>query len=152
MVANRKHRPGDAVKPPRSIGERLADARRVAAISLRELARRSGVSVGHLSRLERSLQEPTIGLLTAIAGALGLGIVDLLLDPGDDLRHQVMARTAGLDEEQLREVLGVLGRLQGSIETPTGLLAEPWTTVVVPRRRKETSRTRLIARRRPRKG
>ncbi|HIY67079.1 MAG TPA: helix-turn-helix domain-containing protein [Candidatus Agrococcus pullicola] len=47
-------------------GERLAD-----------VARRAGVSPQYLSEVERGLKEPSSEILAAIAGALGLTLIDL---------------------------------------------------------------------------
>jgi transcriptional regulator with XRE-family HTH domain len=65
-------------------------AQRVAAdLSLRELSDRTKVSNAYLSQLERGLHEPSLGVLRAIASALGVPLGSLLaragvLDGGED--------------------------------------------------------------------
>jgi transcriptional regulator with XRE-family HTH domain len=67
----------------RVLGDLLRDARRQRRISLRELARRSGVSAGQLSRIEAGeVEQPTIGTLTAIADAFGRPVEPLLIATG----------------------------------------------------------------------
>ena len=56
-------------------GERLADT-----------ARRAGVSPQYLSEVERGLKEPSSEMIAAIAGALGVTLVDLTITVAQDLR------------------------------------------------------------------
>ena len=61
----------------------LLRAQRVAAdLSLRELADRTKVSNAYLSQLERGLHEPSLGVLRAIASALGVPLGSLLTRAG----------------------------------------------------------------------
>lgn len=55
---------------PREIGEFIRDLRRSASISLRELAKRAGVSNPYLSQIERGLRRPSAEVLSQIASAL----------------------------------------------------------------------------------
>jgi transcriptional regulator with XRE-family HTH domain len=41
------------------------------------LAQAAGITVGHLSKIERGLTNPTWGTVEAIAGALGVTIADI---------------------------------------------------------------------------
>jgi transcriptional regulator with XRE-family HTH domain len=61
----------------------LLRAQRVAAdLSLRELSNRTKVSNAYLSQLERGLHEPSLGVLRAIASALGVPLGSLLTRAG----------------------------------------------------------------------
>jgi transcriptional regulator with XRE-family HTH domain len=71
------------------LGALLRAQRRAADLSLRELSERTKVSNAYLSQLERGLHEPSLGVLTAIASALGVPLGSLLtragmLDRDDD--------------------------------------------------------------------
>jgi transcriptional regulator with XRE-family HTH domain len=55
-------------------GERLADT-----------ARRAGVSPQYLSEVERGLKEPSSEMIAAIAGALGVTLIDLTIAVASDL-------------------------------------------------------------------
>lgn len=69
-----------------------------------QLAELSGLTQGHLSRLERSLQYPTVRTLVTVAAALSVEIVDLVIDPVGSSRHAVISATAMLDEDELAEL------------------------------------------------
>src|SRR5688572_28564187 len=61
----------------------LVRAQRVAAgLSLRELSARAEVSNAYLSQLERGLHEPSLGVLKAVASALGVPLAVLLARAG----------------------------------------------------------------------
>jgi transcriptional regulator with XRE-family HTH domain len=61
----------------------LLRAQRVAAeLSLRQLSERTNVSNAYLSQLERGLHEPSLGVLRAIAAALGVPLGTLLSRAG----------------------------------------------------------------------
>lgn len=57
-------------------GERLA-----------ETAERAGVSTQYLSEVERGRKDPSSEILAAVAGALGLMLLDLAAEVARDLRH-----------------------------------------------------------------
>ena len=59
------------------VGRAIKAVRR-GRMSLRELAARSGTSIGTLSRIENSGGNPSLGLLIRIADALGTSHLDLL--------------------------------------------------------------------------
>ncbi|AMM34446.1 Transcriptional regulator, XRE family [Sinomonas atrocyanea] len=59
------------------IGGRIRAARLEIGLPLRELARRLGISAGHISQVERGLVKPSISLIYSIADILGLGVGDL---------------------------------------------------------------------------
>jgi transcriptional regulator with XRE-family HTH domain len=60
-----------------AVGQELRDERRRAGLTLTDVAEESGVSMQYLSEVERGLKEPSSEILGAVAGALGLRLVDL---------------------------------------------------------------------------
>jgi transcriptional regulator with XRE-family HTH domain len=79
-------RTADPAGPPhgsidlRSLGQRLRDGREARGLSLRELARRIGVSPSLISQIERGLVAPSVGTLWSLASELGLAIDGLFSD------------------------------------------------------------------------
>jgi len=65
-----------------SLGELIRSQRRLANLSLRELAERTHVSNPYLSQIERGLHEPSVRVLKAIADALNLSAETLLAQAG----------------------------------------------------------------------
>jgi len=57
------------------VGARLRELREERGVSMRALARRSGLSANALSMIERSLTSPSVGTLTKLAEALEVPIV-----------------------------------------------------------------------------
>lgn len=58
-------------------GKELRDERQSAGRTLADVAEQAGVSTQYLSEVERGLKEPSSEVLGAVAGALGLRLVDL---------------------------------------------------------------------------
>lgn len=58
--------------PGQAIGEQLRELRLVKNLTLREVAEKSGISVGYLSQLERNHSRLPIGVLKRISDALGV--------------------------------------------------------------------------------
>ena len=56
----------------RKLGEFIRSQRRLAELSLRQLAENAKVSNPYLSQIERGLYKPSADVLKAIAGALGI--------------------------------------------------------------------------------
>ena len=112
-VSHKEHPIPAPVKVGETLGNRLSKARGEAGLSMRELSRRSGVSVAHLSRLERDQQDPTVGMLRTIAEALGMELLDLVIDPDVSIRHRVIADTAELTSRELGKIAGVIADLVG---------------------------------------
>jgi transcriptional regulator with XRE-family HTH domain len=67
---------------PDGLGAFIRRQRRLANMSLRDLAGRTAVSNPYLSQVERGLHEPSIRVLKAIALALDLSAETLLLQAG----------------------------------------------------------------------
>ena len=64
------------------LGSLLRAQRTAADLSLRELSERTHVSNAYLSQLERGLHEPSLSVLRAITGALGVPLAPLLMRAG----------------------------------------------------------------------
>ena len=79
------------------LGALLRAQRKAADLSLRDLSDRTKVSNAYLSQLERGLHEPSLGVLTAIASALGVPLGALLTRAG------MLERTESDGEPRLRE-------------------------------------------------
>lgn len=60
-----------------AVGRELREERRTADRTLADVATQAGVSTQYLSEVERGLKEPSSEVLGAVAGALGLRLVDL---------------------------------------------------------------------------
>jgi transcriptional regulator with XRE-family HTH domain len=65
-----------------NLGGFIRSQRRMANLSLRELADRTHVSNPYLSQIERGLHEPSVRVLKAIADALNLSAETLLAQAG----------------------------------------------------------------------
>jgi transcriptional regulator with XRE-family HTH domain len=60
-----------------AVGRELRTERQTTERTLADVADRAGVSIQYLSEVERGLKEPSSEVLSAVAGALGLRLVDL---------------------------------------------------------------------------
>ena len=78
----------------RDLGARLRAGREAAGLSVRELARRIGVSASLLSQVERGLAHPSVGTLWAVVTELGLSLDSLFAPAGED-RPAIVQRAAG---------------------------------------------------------
>ncbi len=67
---------------PARLGAVIRASRTQAGLSLRVLAERTGVSNAYLSQVERGLHEPSLSVLRAVAGALGVPLEALLARSG----------------------------------------------------------------------
>jgi transcriptional regulator with XRE-family HTH domain len=65
-----------------ALGGFIRSQRRLANLSLRDLAARTEISNPYLSQIERGLHEPSVRVLKAIAGALNLSAETLLAQAG----------------------------------------------------------------------
>ena len=60
-----------------AVGHELREERRTAGRTLADVAGVAGVSTQYLSEIERGRKEPSSEVIGAVAGALGLRLVDL---------------------------------------------------------------------------
>lgn len=65
---------------PASVGARLRSGRVASGMSVRELARRAGVSASLISQVENGRSNPSVGTLYAIVSALGMSLDALFFD------------------------------------------------------------------------
>ncbi len=72
-----------------ALGDVLRRLRHERRERLADTARRAGVSPQYLSEVERGLKEPSSEMIAAIAGALGVTLVDLTVAVAEDLRGSV---------------------------------------------------------------
>jgi transcriptional regulator with XRE-family HTH domain len=63
----------------KNIGETIRQTRAAIPLTLSELAKKSGVSMSHLGRVERGERFPSGHVLKKIAGPLGFGEAELLI-------------------------------------------------------------------------
>lgn len=70
-----------------ALGRNLRATREEQGGRLVDIAQRAGISPQYLSESERGRKEPSSEMIAAVAGALGVGLADLLADIADDLRH-----------------------------------------------------------------
>ena len=91
--------PDDPWSPQRKLlGEFIRTQRRLANLSLRELAARTAVSNPYLSQIERGLHEPSVRVLKAIASALKKHRSAMGLMPGQgDLHAAVVDQSSRIN-------------------------------------------------------
>jgi transcriptional regulator with XRE-family HTH domain len=101
---------GMSVERVLALGDVIKHAREEQGIALRELARRSGVSAGQISRIEAGeVERPSRATLTSLATALGRSPVPLLYLAGH------------VDDEELRQYLR---RFESAVEDRVGFVDE----------------------------
>lgn len=74
-----QHEPSPEPEPlwREAVGRELRSERQDTERTLADVAEEAGVSIQYLSEVERGLKEPSSEVLSAVAGALGLRLVDL---------------------------------------------------------------------------
>jgi DNA-binding XRE family transcriptional regulator len=71
------------------LGRRLRVLRQEQQETLSETAARAGISPQYLSEIERGRKEPSSEMIAALAGALGITLIDLTEQVAADLRRQM---------------------------------------------------------------
>jgi transcriptional regulator with XRE-family HTH domain len=98
-----------------SLGEFIASQRRMAQLSLRQLAEQTGISNPYLSQIERGLRKPSAEVLLQLSKALRIsaetlyvraGILDPDDHPGTPVEMAVLADSA-ITERQKRVLIDV---------------------------------------------
>ena len=109
-----------------AIGSRLRANRTMRHLTLRELARRVGVSPSLISQIETGRSQPSVGTLYAIATELEVSVDDLLFD-GDDVRPE---RRPGSRDDPGAPVAGPVQRAHNrrAISLDSGVRWERLTT------------------------
>ena len=72
------------------LGERIRQARRKKSITLDTLARRTGLTTGYLSKIERNLNNPPIATISRIATALGVKLTDFFQEVAQPRRLSIV--------------------------------------------------------------
>ena len=85
------------------LGHRMRQLRLANGEKLSETAARAGISPQYLSEIERGLKEPSSEMIAAIAGALGITLLDLAAQVVDELRSSGDPLGAG-SVRQLRSI------------------------------------------------
>lgn len=113
---------GDRRDPVAAFGDYVRSQRKLAELSLRQLADMTSLSNPYLSKLERGMHQPSVNAVTNIAKALGLPAETLLakaagLVPGFDAEgesetpsvttEQAIKQDPALSDEQKLALLGV---------------------------------------------
>ena len=70
------------------IGDELRRRRQDQGRTLRDVSGAAAVSLGYLSEVERGQKEASSELLSAICGALGISLGDLLIDVSAEVAHR----------------------------------------------------------------
>jgi transcriptional regulator with XRE-family HTH domain len=83
-----------------ALGRQIRSLRQSQAVTLAQLAERTGLSIGHLSQVERGLSTPTIRQLQAISTGLGVRIAWFFQPGTQPGRSTVLVRAA--QRRQLR--------------------------------------------------
>ena len=92
-------------------GARLRTLRAKHGLSLRQAAQVAGVSIAHLSLVERGLATPTVALLQRIAAAYGGTLLEFFGDAGGDdaarklVRADERRRLQGFDRVQMEDLV-----------------------------------------------
>jgi transcriptional regulator with XRE-family HTH domain len=73
---------GEDTSGPDALGAFLRTQRKLANLSLRELAALTDLSNAYLSQLERGLHQPSLRVLRSVTNALGLSLTSALAEAG----------------------------------------------------------------------
>jgi transcriptional regulator with XRE-family HTH domain len=86
---------GDLNSDAEFVGTSVRELREARTMTLQALSARSGLSVGHLSQIERGLSSPSVGALQRVAEALGVTVGWFFrlppAGPGDEAAYIVRA-------------------------------------------------------------
>lgn len=99
-----------------SIGEHVRVLRLRSGLTVRELARRVGVSASHISQVERGIGAFSVPTLYAVAGELGVSMNDLLAPEGDEPGTTVPALPVRASDEP---DMATRGFVQRAADHPT---------------------------------
>jgi transcriptional regulator with XRE-family HTH domain len=113
-----------------AIGSRLRANRTMRHLTLRELARRVGVSPSLISQIETGRSQPSVGTLYAIATELEVSVDDLLFDGDDNTRSERRPGSLGARDEGAPSAAGPVQRSHNrrAISLDSGVRWERLTT------------------------
>jgi transcriptional regulator with XRE-family HTH domain len=131
------------------IGDRLRGLRKRRLLTQEQLAKRSGVGVATITRVERNQVEPQAGTLRKLAEALGVEIRDFFPDAQAVSLKQWLEERCGhaylaLSFDELRQFLQDAEDLDGQLERRQ-LLRQEIDAVWVERKRSPATQPRNIA-------
>lgn len=107
-------------KDKNTVGARLRRLREQKGITLSELSRRSGVSLAHISEIERSRSTASLKTLEKLAAVLEVSPSSLLRSSQEDTLGNKLKRLRekmGLTQKELAQQIGISHSLIGQIET-----------------------------------
>jgi transcriptional regulator with XRE-family HTH domain len=98
--------------PVAALGPQIRELRKTRRLTLTDLARRTGLSIGHLSQVERGLSTPTIRQLQQISAAMDVQIGWFFRTdpPAEDAESAVVVRAARRQTLRIGE-LGITDEL-----------------------------------------
>jgi len=102
----------DIETPYSEVAQRLHELRESRQISLRQLARLSGISVNTLSQIEHGITSPSVSTLYKLVEALGVPITALFR--AEPQREEIVFRTAA-QRTQISFPLGIMEGLGGEV-------------------------------------
>ena len=96
-----------------SLGSRIREIREANGLTQEELAAKTGISIKHLSVLERGLKEPRLSTFLAIVEALGTTPNELLSAPtqGNEYITAILYKAARLSSEKQEKLLKIINTL-----------------------------------------
>jgi transcriptional regulator with XRE-family HTH domain len=112
--------PLDRAADAARVGSRLRNERERLGISLRELARRVGVSPSLVSQIELDRVNPSVSTLYALVTELGMTMSDVFGDsrPGERLVRQLQGRDGLAERPETRRVINLASGVRWERLTP----------------------------------
>lgn len=96
-----------------SLGTRIREIREMHGLTQEDLAAKTGISIKHLSVLERGLKEPRLSTFLAIVEALGTTPNELLTSPSQDSEYisSILYKAAKLPGDKQEKLLKIVNTL-----------------------------------------
>jgi transcriptional regulator with XRE-family HTH domain len=100
-----EERPTNVEAVSEALGARIRRERSAAALTVRGLAARTGVSPSLISQIERGLARPSVATLFSIANELGLSIADLFSESRGDGLESMSPAPQPLQRHETRKTM-----------------------------------------------
>lgn len=88
-----------------NVGKKILSHRQTCKLTIRELAEKTGLSTAIISQLERNIGNPSLRVLSAIAGAMGMKVSELVAEEPEEksliLRKKDRQQTYNPDEKYI---------------------------------------------------
>lgn len=96
-----------------SLGNRIREVREMRGLTQDELSKRAGISIKHLSVLERGLKEPRLSTFLAIVEALGSTPNELLVSPSqeNDSVSSIVYKASNLPADKQEKLLKIVNTI-----------------------------------------